>query len=759
MGGTHRAVTALLWLLAMAVAGPAHAAHAPLWNQSWGDANLQQVLDVAVDRGTGRVAITGTFTGSVDFGGGLMTSAGGNDGFIATFDADGTLLAQRQFGDASNQYGEAVGWSSTHALYVTGYFAGTVNMGGAALASAGSNDIFLARYDYRLDPLSSAKFGDASSQIAVDLTIDDGDNVIITGYYLGTVNFGGSTLTSAGSYDTYVAKLSPLLAHVWSKSFGDAAGSQFGSGVADDGNENVYVCGYYTGTINLGGPTFTSAGSNDIFVAKFNPAGTYQWSKSFGDANNQVTYRLGVSGGGDVYLTGSFTGTVNFGGSLLTSAGNEDMFLAKLNSSGSHLWSKRFGDVSTQIGTAVSADNNAVYLTGQGIGDVDFGLGNQHGLGGREAYFAKFKSDGTPVWGRLFGDASDQYGTSVDLGAGHVALGGYFLGTIDFGMGALTANGYDGFVMLASTDAREPVIKSVRDVPNDQGRKVSVRFSRSGNDDAVSPDRILRYDVYVQDTVNPMRGMAFSPQGGGPGVFMGSIPAHGEPTYEMIVPTFADSTIAEGDFNTALYLLAVRENQVSYFQSSLGVGSSIDNLAPHMSALVLDQHLLQWQASTAPDVDYYSLYGGSTASFASSTLIKYTIDTAIDIAATLKAYYFVTATDFSGNVSTPVMLRRITGADGPPTATVLSLSAYPNPFNPATTLRYTVPSRGHVTIDVYDARGEVVARLVDEEKEAGAYTVAWDGIDQSGARPGSGIYFARITSSGSSRTYKLTLLK
>jgi flagellar hook assembly protein FlgD len=105
------------------------------------------------------------------------------------------------------------------------------------------------------------------------------------------------------------------------------------------------------------------------------------------------------------------------------------------------------------------------------------------------------------------------------------------------------------------------------------------------------------------------------------------------------------------------------------------------------------------------------------------------------------------------------MLRRITGADGPPTATVLSLSAYPNPFNPATTLRYTVPSRGHVTIDVYDARGEVVARLVDEEKEAGAYTVAWDGIDQSGARPGSGIYFARITSSGSSRTYKLTLLK
>jgi membrane-bound inhibitor of C-type lysozyme len=755
-----RTLVIVLLLLAGAGAGTARAVtHAPLWNQSWGDASVQQVFDVAVDGATGRIAITGNFTGSVDFGGGTMTSAGGNDGFIATFEPDGTFIAQRQFGDAGNQFGEALAWSSENELFVTGYFAGSVNLGGGTLTSAGANDIFLARYDFRLTHRGSVKFGDASTQLVNDLTIDDGDNVIITGYYQGTVNFGGSLLTSAGSNDMYLAKFSKSLGHVWSKSFGDATGSQVGMGVGTGDVEDVFVCGYYSGTINLGGATFTSAGSNDIFLAKFSSAGVHKWSKSFGDASNQVANKIGVSPAGDVYMTGFFTGTVNLGGLLLTSAGAEDMFLAKYNSGGSHIWSKQFGDASTQVGTAVAADNQAVYLTGQGIGNVNFGLGNQVSKGGRDAYFAKFNPDGTPVWGRLFGDASDQFGIGIDVGAGRVAMAGYFTGTMDLGLGSLVSNNNDAFLMVASTDTREPIIKSVRDVPNDQGREVRVRFSRSGNDDAASPDRILRYDAYVQDTVNPMRSLMRSPAGGGPPVFMGSIPAHAQPTYEMIVPTFGDSTIAFGDFNTFVFLYAVRANQTQVYSSAIVAGSSIDNLAPGMSALALDVHLLQWRASTAPDVNYYTVYGGSTSSFGASTLINYTTATSIDITPSPRAYYFVTATDFSGNEGAPAMLRRLTGVDGPPVAQVLSISAYPNPFNPATTLRYTVPANGHVTINIYNANGQSVARIVDEEKVSGVYTAAWNGVDRSGARVSSGIYFARIESAGFSRTYKLTLLK
>jgi hypothetical protein len=748
-------------LLCPLLTTPARALNiAPLWGASYGDASSQFAYDVAIDNVTGRIAITGAFQGTINFGGGIMTSQGNNDVFLATFEPDGTFIAERLFGDATAQSGVAVEWLADGTLMTTGNFAGTINLGGAGtFTSSGSNDIYLARYDYRLTYMNSKKFGDASIQTVTDLAVDNASNVIMVGYYQGTVNFGGSNLTTAGASDMFVAKFNSGLTHTWSKSFGDAAGSQFASGVDTDVAGNVYLCGYYTGTINLGGSTFTSAGVNDIVIAKLSSAGVHQWSKSFGDASNQVASQIAANSGGEVYVTGSMVGTVNFGGSALTSAGLEDVFLAKFSTLGSHLWSNRFGDATSQFGISVDCDDSAVYIGGQAMGTTSFGLGNLIAVGGRDAFFAKFSAAGAVVWNRIYGDASDQYGYAVDVGGGRVAFTGYFQGVMDFGFGALTAAGYDPFLFVAAANAREPVIQSMRDVPNDQGRKLRVRFQRSGNDDAISTDPIVRYEAYIEDMTNPMAGIMRDAAGGGPRVYVGSIPAHAEPGYEMIVPTFVDSTIAMGDYDSRVYIYAARESPIGVFIAGPGIGSSIDNLAPGMSALRLDDHLLEWNASTAPDVNYYSIYGASNASFGSSTLIDYTIDTNIDLTASPRAYYFVTATDFSGNEGAPVMVRVLTGTEGMPTSRVLSLSAYPNPFNPATTLRYTLPSAGRVMIDVYDARGTRIARLADVEKAAGAYTTAWRGVDQHGASVGSGIYFARISHAGAVRTYKLVLVK
>jgi hypothetical protein len=214
-----------------------------------------------------------------------------------------------------------------------------------------------------------------------------------------------------------------------------------------------------------------------------------------------------------------------------------------------------------------------------------------------------------------------------------------------------------------------------------------------------------------------------------------------------------------GDWNSPVYIYAARQSAIGVFIGGPAMGSSIDNLAPGMSSLVLDRHILEWNASTAPDVDYYSVYGGSNANFGSATLIDYTIGHTIDLTASPRAYYFVTATDFSGNESAPVLLRVLSGIDGSPSARVLSISAYPNPFNPATTLRYTVPAGGHVRIDVYDANGAHVSTLFDGERAAGVYAVKWNGRDEDAAVAASGVYFARISQSGDTRTYKLVLLK
>jgi hypothetical protein len=76
----------------------------------------------------------------------------------------------------------------------------------------------------------------------------------------------------------------------------------------------------------------------------------HQWSKKLGDATSQEVDGL-ASANGDVYATGTFAGSVNLGGSTLASAGLNDVFLVKLNSAGTHQWSQRYGDASSQYGS------------------------------------------------------------------------------------------------------------------------------------------------------------------------------------------------------------------------------------------------------------------------------------------------------------------------------------------------------------------------------------------------------------------------
>ena len=91
---------------------------------------------------------------------------------------------------------------------------------------------------------------------------------------------------------------------------------------------------------------------------------------------------------------------------------------------------------------------------------------------------------------------------------------------------------------------------------------------------------------------------------------------------------------------------------------------------------------------------------------------------------------------------------------------MLSVSNFPNPFNPRTTVGYTVPSRGAVTVAIYDAHGARVATLVDnEDRDAGAYRVEWDGRAENGAAAASGVYFARIQHASGARSKKMVLLK
>ena len=156
-----------------------------------------------------------------------------------------------------------------------------------------------------------------------------------------------------------------------------------------------------------------SNGAHDIFVAKFDSSGNLLWDKSFGDAADQKQASLALDASGNIFLGGSFPGQIDFGGGALVSMGDDDLFLAKLDPSGSHLWSKRFGDTNDQSFGTVAVDPSGRPILVSGCsGAVDFGGGPLQSAGGttggQDVFVAKFDASGNYLWNRRFGDAQQQ---------------------------------------------------------------------------------------------------------------------------------------------------------------------------------------------------------------------------------------------------------------------------------------------------------------------------------------------------------------
>jgi hypothetical protein len=114
--------------------------------------------------------------------------------------------------------------------------------------------------------------------------------------------------------------------------------------------------------------------------------------------------------------------------------------------------------------------------------------------------------------------------------------------------------------------------------------------------------------------------------------------------------------------------------------------------------------------------------------------------------------------------ATPGMLSKSMANSGEdtPTAEVFEtamLPAAPNPFNPATDIRFTLKTEGLVTVGIYDLRGRKVADLANEVYAAGEHTLRWEGRDRRGQRVPSGVYFVKMTTTGQLFTQRVTLIK
>jgi len=363
---------------------------------TFGGTNNNQGEGIAVDS-SGNIYITGYFYETVDFGGGNVTSAGSADIFVLKLNSSGTFQWVNTYGGTSADVGEGITVDSSDNSYITGIFEETVDFGGGNVTSAGSADIFVLKLNSSGTFQWVNTYGGSAFDVGHDITVDSSGNSYITGYFEGTVDFGGGNVTSAGAADIFVLKLNSSGTFQWVNIFGGTS-TDVGVGIAVDSSDNSYITGSFLGTVDFGGGNVTSAGSDDIFVLKLNSSGTFQWVSTFGGTSIDGGEDITVDSSGNSYITGRFRETVDFGGGNVTSAGGGDIFVLKLNSSGTFQWVNTYGGTSADVGEGITVDSSGnPYITGWFYETVDFGGGNVTSAGVADIFVLKLNSSGAGI--------------------------------------------------------------------------------------------------------------------------------------------------------------------------------------------------------------------------------------------------------------------------------------------------------------------------------------------------------------------------
>ena len=299
--------------------------------------------------------------------------------FLAKYDASGNLLWARAATGSFAVEGNEVDADSSGNVFVAGdfghhNFGGNATFGGTTLSSLGGTDAFLAKYDANGTFLWVRRLGGGQTQAARGVAADSLGNVLVSGQFEGTVDFGGTSLTSTGSFDHFTAKYSPTGALLWVRK-GGGTGSDQGEGVDVDGTNNVVVTGCITGSANFDSIPLNCGGQTDIAVAKYDPNGNILWAQCAGGAQFEFSLGVGSNSIGETFVTGLFQSTVSFGSSVLTSVGSQDVFVAKFDAVGNPVWAKQAGSdtAGDERGWGVAANSTGrVFVAGSIVGDAVF---------------------------------------------------------------------------------------------------------------------------------------------------------------------------------------------------------------------------------------------------------------------------------------------------------------------------------------------------------------------------------------------------
>jgi hypothetical protein len=321
-----------------------------LWAQKIGGNGGDYGFGIAID-GDGNILLGGAFLGTVDFdpGAGVfnLTPAGGQSVYVLKLDANGNFIWAKDLGSASFCYGLTV--DNNNNVITCGYFSGVGDFDpGAAvfnLTAAANTDMFISKLDVNGNFVWAKRIGGPVNDAAYGaLATDATGNVFMATPFVGTLDVDPGpavfNLTSSGSYDAMIVKLTAAGDFAWGKKWG-ASGGDEAYALDTDTDGNVYVAGHCSGTLDFDtGPAefFLNGGGGDGCIVKYNNAGTFLTAvRTVGNGGSTILSLL-ITPANEILSTGYFGATCDFnpgtGVFNITASNAGDVFIHKLSQSG-----------------------------------------------------------------------------------------------------------------------------------------------------------------------------------------------------------------------------------------------------------------------------------------------------------------------------------------------------------------------------------------------------------------------------------------
>ncbi|HEY0549402.1 MAG TPA: SBBP repeat-containing protein, partial [Verrucomicrobiae bacterium] len=390
----------------------------------------------------------------------------------------------------SNSSVNTVARDAQNRSVVAGTFSGTASFGTNQLTSVGGADVFIAALGGDGNVTWVRQAGGIAGETVTRVAIARDGTVFFCGTFLGTANFGTNvvTATSSNGYpDLYVARLNSAGEFLWVRTYptsgsgtecglalfdtnrvwitSDSSFKLFirgydfngnlvnditptpsesqGKALAIDTNGNIYVTGYFRWSLDFGSTNFAGSGAGNAFLAKFTPAGALLWAAIYSPINRSLGYDIALTPNGDVVNVGHMDATY-------LGAPAPTLYVWKLSANGDEIWLRQQGErrsVYSANSVAIDAQGN-IYTFGK-KSDAFSAFDPRSGpmltawtSSGTEAVFLR-------VIGAKLGEDGTGLGITVDS-VGNAWLAGSIQGTFDFGTHHVVATNTLGFVTRLS---------------------------------------------------------------------------------------------------------------------------------------------------------------------------------------------------------------------------------------------------------------------------------------------------------------------